>query len=175
MIYSSEMLTGAIMAGGQGFAWMVVYAALAIFVGSTSFGIDQSLSEVAFLTPIVIVLASLAVVQGCGIGCVLHRLSEELPRGVRERGGQLLSFVLIAGIVLLDDSLLNPTLLFGLSMVPAFGTCAIWFHHIEGGDWVPVLVAAQGLYTLASVELGTRVFMLGEPPISYLKRRFSNP
>jgi hypothetical protein len=170
-IYFSELLTLAFISTAQAMSWMAVIAVV-VAVGVDTADLQlPDLSTLIVNTPFLALLGVFAVVQSCGLGCFMHRMSEELPRQARERIGQVMSLVLITALYTLDLEIFDASVISVLSAVPFVGPLALWAHFLDGGAAVPLLFALQIGFTVASLQLGSWVFMLGEPPVSYLRRQ----
>jgi hypothetical protein len=169
------MLTGTIMTAIQALVW-VVYGAAFLATGA-SIGLDlPDWSTLVAEAPLLGLLTVMALLQACGMACLMHRLTDEVPREVRERGtnlvGMLILMVLVGAAPALKDYFTAETAAY-IATLPIVGTAALWSNHVEAGGTVPLLIGLQIVYSILAVQLGTWLFMLEEAPLSYLRRRRS--
>ena len=169
-IYLSEMLTGTGLYILQGIGWWVVYAVGARLAG-TVVGLEVlSTQEVLWDLPMLMALAPMALLQSCLCGCLLHLSTQNLAADTRERlAGLAVTPILL--LVIFFGRLISADMVSMAAALPVIGPVALWAHHVDHGAHLIPLVALHLVYSAISVELGARLFLLDESPLTWWQRR----
>lgn len=170
VVYVSEMLTGATLMVVQALGWWLLYGLAVALLGMSSGAGLQGQADLVAGAPLIAVLAAVAIIQGCAVGCLFDRAAQDVPAHMRERLVGFAALPLMVVIPFVSD-LGTSEMLGWASALPLIGPPALWSHYVEDGSWVAPLIGLQLVYGLLSIQLGSRIFLLDETPLEWVRRR----
>ncbi|MCB9666301.1 MAG: hypothetical protein H6732_19480 [Alphaproteobacteria bacterium] len=170
VIFVTEMLDGVVVQTLQAVIWWSLYGGLAW--GLAGLGGAAPPAPLVFLVdlPLLVVLASAAIVTSTSASLVALRAMTSLPITVRERLPGLASLVVMLAL-LVGAEVVSPTALGWLGLLPVVGPVALWLAWQAGETWVLAVLVAQAAWVWVAVEVGAWVFGLDESPWEALRRR----